>query len=670
MRHSSRASVALGALVVSTWSGIAAAATIEAPLLHPSFETAGVIVKLTGASGDESLALAIKGPGDADFRAAHPFTSFEPHAFATSLFGLTPDTDYQLRVTLTDPDGTPAMREVTLHTRAERAAPTPLRVRWVGPGGVDSAAAGATRETPYATPTYALAHALAGDEIRVLAGTYGSVDADGVHGTDAAPIVLRADDPNALPVIDGGGSGHALMLKDSSFVVIEGFEIRNGGNDQSGQGVYFRASSHLTVRRCFVHDNGHDNVLVSKSAEFSGGVLLGGFHLIEDNEIADLEQDACQGASNTACARQTYYGIKQDNNPGAGTVIRRNRVHGHTDNASPCGDEDTGHDLADGQPVLALLGSGPWTNHDLEIYDNTFERARDDGLELDGICVNARIYRNVVRDAQNAFSAAPALPGPYFLLRNVATGNMLEGFFKLNTSANSNVATRHVFVYQNTFVRETPGALLNLWFAVEGEHNVPIHDVVWRNNVLSAPAGGALMTAFNHGAEQPSFDGDVWFSTDTTKLFSWWNGTANDRYDTFAAWQSGAQQDAHGAFGDPGLDATLRPSATSLVVDRAVPLPGINDGFVGAAADVGAFEFGAPDLSSSSSGGSSGSSGAGGSGSGDGASSGVAGSSGAVNADADGAGDGGCGCRATHVQSAWPWALLGVAALAARRRRA
>ena len=478
-KHLVAAAAFLGTASLATSASAAGLGTV---FLQPSFETAGVIVTLTGDDGNETVRVDVKGPGDGDFRPAHATTRFEPHAVATSLFELQSNADYMVRITLTDPDGTTgaATQELPLHTRV-LAAPAPLRVRWVGPAGHDDDSAGATKDAPWLTPGYALAHAQPGDEIRVLAGTYGPVSAS-VHATEAAPIVLRADDVNVKPVIDGGGAGSALAIDDSSWLVVDGFEVRNGGGDADGHGVYLRASSHVTVRHSYVHDNGHDDFLLSKGAQFSGGALLGGFYLIEDNEIADVDQDSCEGGSNTACPRQTYYGIKQDNNPGAGTVVRRNYIHGHDDNMSPCGDEDVGRDLADGQPVLALVGGGgTWTNHDLEIYDNRIENARDDGIEVDGICVNARIYRNSIVSAQNAFSAAPALPGPYFFVRNQATGTIGEAFFKINTSGNSAVPTRNVFVYHNTFVRGTPGTVLNLWFAVEGDHNVPIHDLVFRN---------------------------------------------------------------------------------------------------------------------------------------------------------------------------------------------
>ena len=85
--------------------GVALAAGISDVHVQGSYETGGVIVTLSGASGNESATLEVKGPGDADFKPAHPFVRYDEENLASSLFSLAPGSDYQVRVTLTDPDG-------------------------------------------------------------------------------------------------------------------------------------------------------------------------------------------------------------------------------------------------------------------------------------------------------------------------------------------------------------------------------------------------------------------------------------------------------------------------------------------------------------------------------------------------------------------------------------
>jgi hypothetical protein len=80
-----------------------------------------------------------------------------------------------------------------------------------------------------------------------------------------------------------------------------------------------------------------------------------------------------------------------------------------------------------------------------------------------------------------------------------------------------------------------------------------------------------------------------------------WNGNSGDlvrwddtRYDTLAAFTAATNQEAHGLSADPGFtdaaggDYSLDPA--SALVDAGVVIPGINDDYVGAAPDIGAYE--------------------------------------------------------------------------------
>jgi hypothetical protein len=592
-----------GGLAATLFCSTALAATIQNVHTHGSFETAGVIVTLTGDDGDESLLLEVKGPQDADFYQVHDFVRYDQHGFASSLFDLQLGTSYDLRITLFDPDGIVGTNPVTaqVRTRAEFSLPSPARVLYVSPGGRDTASAGFTRADPYATIGYALTQAQGGDEIKVLPGQYGAVSVSALRPAAESPIVVRADDATNRPVIDGSGAGTALNVQNSANLVFDGLEIRNGGGDGSGVGVRLNASAGIVVQNSYIHDNGRHNVLVTRGSSYPGGATSGGYHLIQDNVIADTAFTACSNSSNSACPGQTYYGIQQDNNPGAGTVVRRNTIYGHVDNTHVCGNEAEGRDLAENVNVLAITG-GTWTNHNLDFYDNYLYASRDDHIELDGICVNARVFRNTfgnasntAQDAQNAFSISPAMPGPYFVLRNLITGNWGEAAIKMNTGGNGSIPIRNIYFYHNTVARSNNGTLLNLWYAVPGDHNVPVKNIRFRNNVFWAKSGGNAMNCNNRGVEHPAFNYDLWYTTTTGNVFCWWDGSTTRTYSTFAQFQAGTGQELQGLFTDPGLGSDLRPSSIqSGVVDRGVRIPGINDRYAGSAPDLGAYEVGDP----------------------------------------------------------------------------
>src|SRR5690606_23357284 len=169
-----------------------------------------------------------------------------------------------------------------------------------------------------------------------------------------------------------------------------------------------------------------------------------------------------------------------------------------------------------------------------------------DDLELDGICVNAKVYGNLLRDAENPISMAPALPGPYFVLRNVIRGAWGQAAIKMNTNGYPESLIRNLFFYHNTIFREDNGTLLHLWYDFPGEHSVPLENVKFLNNVFVANAGGRLIDSFNRGASHPSFDYDLWFTTDTDAIFTWWNGATTDRYSDLQGFSQGTGNESSG----------------------------------------------------------------------------------------------------------------------------
>ena len=187
----------------------------------------------------------------------------------------------------------------------------------------------------------------------------------------------------------------------------------------------------------------------------------------------------------------------------------------------------------------------------------------------------------------------------YFFVRNVIQGNG-EASIKFNTAAGpiSSItvpAIRNLFFYHNTIARTNTGTVINLWYAVANDHNVPIKNVVFRNNVIWAMQGGKMTDANTAGVEQPSFDYNLWYTQTTgSTIFEWWDGNQTLGAQTFDEFRQISAQETNGVFGDPGLDSNLAPMpgpGASLAVDNGVPIPGINDGFSGTAPDLGAFEL-------------------------------------------------------------------------------
>src|SRR5262245_12809936 len=96
--------------------------------------------------------------------------------FAGSIFRLAPDTTYEVRITITDPDGGGSEQTVTARTRAVPVA-SPATPRQV---------AVANR----AQLTTALSNAMPGDVITLAAGTYAGSLAISRSGTAQNPIII------------------------------------------------------------------------------------------------------------------------------------------------------------------------------------------------------------------------------------------------------------------------------------------------------------------------------------------------------------------------------------------------------------------------------------------------------------------------------------------------
>src|SRR5262245_22966018 len=84
---------------------------------YDGYETGGVEVKLSTINTSETGKLWINREGE--WVEQHPFVRYDANHLASSLFGLKPETEYKLRVEVTNPGGLAETAETTLKTRPE-----------------------------------------------------------------------------------------------------------------------------------------------------------------------------------------------------------------------------------------------------------------------------------------------------------------------------------------------------------------------------------------------------------------------------------------------------------------------------------------------------------------------------------------------------------------------
>src|SRR2546428_3481929 len=154
-----------------------------------------------------------------------------------------------------------------------------------------------------------------------------------------------------------------------------------------------------------------------------------------------------------------------------------------------------------------------------------------------------------------------------------------------------------MLVYHITFV--SPGLAVNL------QTSATSHHFTIANNLFVGPSPpGPRVADWSAPIDDGSFDHDGWFPDGTFDF------DVAGRWTSFAAMQGAGVLEAHGVLLTPPIFAsglvppasfrtTMAPADTTLdgasnAVDGGAILPNLNDGFTGAAPDLGALEVGCP----------------------------------------------------------------------------
>lgn len=629
----------LVALLAALWSPPSPPARAAASLeLYGTFHAMGVIFTLDAADdpdGDAAAAVEYRATGGGAYRQGFPLSRVAGTRFVGSLFWLEPGTAYDVRVTLSDPDGGPldgATLTAAAATRAEIAIPAADRSYVVSPGGSGTAC---TAAAPCALAE-GLSRATAGDEVVLRGGVYyqGSFELPR-SGTAGAPIVIRgvegetaildgADPAAFVWTHQGGGvyratvgtagthlvtadgqrlfpyqslsnlealsrdgtpgffadgtslyvhlagdanpNGAAMVVSrfetaftvEQDYVYFSNLTFRHYGQSDYPKAIYFNNASHNLVQGSTFAAN--DLGIGIKRASHG--------NVIQDNEfydtIFDWPWDAIKDVGGLEDGGIAFY----DPVDGRGNVIRRNVFHDDFDGFGAC-----------------PASSAAITN-ETDVYENTIYNMGDDGVETDGRCSNVRLWGNTFHDVLMGISLAPVYDGPVYAVRNliyrtgVGNNDYSGSPFKFNSGYDT---SGPMILLHNTADAALPGNN-GLYIKAPGSWDL----IYARNNVWA----GTEFAVENYNAAQPAdLDHDDLWNGGSGDLVRW-DGT---RYATLAAFTAATGQESHGLSVAPGFvdaangDYTL--ASDSPLVDAGVAIPGINDDYVGAEPDVGAFEL-------------------------------------------------------------------------------
>jgi hypothetical protein len=547
------------------------------PVAEPAtFHSLGVRWPVQGdANADAAIDVRYRRRGETAWRQGLPLFRTDPESvseenqvaggwlFAGSIVDLVPDTEYEVALTLTDPDGGGMQRTLTMRTRAEPREPAGMRVRHVVPTGTGGGGPGTGAPgDPFRGLRAAQAAAAPGDLFLLHAGVY----AEGTwtidrHGTAERPIIYRgAGDGEAI--LDGGGGERLVSANDVQHVWLEGLTLRRANFLFVGH-----SGSYFVIRHCRLE------VVNTGITAINGGYDESRGFVITDNVI--------QGPTTWPRSQ----GIEDINGvivTGAGHVIAYNRMS----------------NLGDG-----VHGSQYGRLSASDIYNNDIEASTDDGIEGDYADTNVRIFRNRITSAFSGISAQPSNGGPLYIFRN-AIYNVLYSPFKLHND------TSGVLILHNTSVRSGIP-----WHIEPGGETV--NDVVTRNNLFIGTSGPALrstghMIRCDFDSDGYGGAGDPGSLLAVLNVFAEWNGEmygtpesarrSGELYRRRGAVLVAARGNFASGLGAPGNPSRRFPAAgtdfrldpASRAVDAGVVLPNFNDGFTGKAPDLGCCELGEP----------------------------------------------------------------------------
>ncbi len=565
--------------------------------------------------------------GERVFREREHLDYTVPDGFAGSILNLQPGTEYECRFKMSDPDGIKGIANhvVKVKTRSEPHAYTAGRTLHVYPPDFDG-----PREEPSFTGILQAYYGAglgdwsvvweqrieAGDNLLMHAGLYrverlDYVDPmmtpfDGImsltlKGTPEKPITIKSAGDGEV-IIDGDNNHRLFDVMASTYHIFEGLTFRNTDIAIFAGQKEVAGAVGLTVKNCRF-----ENVGAAVWTEYAGSSDF----YIADNLIIGRDDRfrliGWGGRSRTPDKKSwpeplykshrmvSYYGIKVY---GPGHVIAHNAIAYFHD--------------AIGISTYGTPESDPDRRaSSIDIYGNDLHLMNDDFVETDGGVHNVRVFNNrAVNAAMGGFSSQPVFGGPIYFYRNIAY-NLPHGVpFKFSSKPAG------LFVFNNTLISEQV-------------RTDPYSNTHYRNNLFLAsdrPGRGIMSWANatspfstdyngyrpNHGVKNQY----TWLAP--TKGSTMYQPKPEDwkNFETLAAFKAATGQEAHGleidydifenleapknvkdmyvVYHAMDLNFQLKPSSNA--VDAGVIIPTVNDDFAGKAPDLGAVEYGKPEM--------------------------------------------------------------------------
>ena len=337
---------------------------------------------------------------------------------AGSMLFLNPDTPYEIRLTLTDPDGGADQQTVVVATRPVPVMPAAGRSFHVvpGSGGGD----GSASESVQGRSRPARSFAQPGD----TSSSTPEITADASRSPSPAPRLATSCGSRA-------GDGEALFAGidvSASYVWLEGLTLR----DQPFALMSKNAPTGVVISRCSFFNN-HYSIYLQRG---------GSNWYIADNTIVGDTPYTTESLDGEGIELNGY------SVDSFGHVVAHNSIS----------------NTADG------ISNG---TYNIDVFGNDIFDTSDDGFEGDPGGVNIRVWGNRIHNAaHNGISYQPQNGSPWYIIRNQLVGFM-EAPFKFRTTDRS-VIVHNTIVMWGKMICCNDAHLLrsivrnNLWVSVAG----------------------------------------------------------------------------------------------------------------------------------------------------------------------------------------------------------
>jgi hypothetical protein len=575
------------------------------------------------------VATAPSGRGGRGVMMMRPLLLYEvPNLFSGSVFGLTPDTSYEVRVTMTDPDGVQgaAVQTARFRTRKEPVArraggnvyhvyPWDHRGERIEPSftGLMAAYFREARHADWAT--VGPIRVEPGDTILVHAGVYrdhrehyGSgtegrteprlaTPFDGTYyltadGTPEAPITIMAAGDGEV-VFDGGGNAVLFNMMGGDHHHFDGITVRN------------TEVAFLTGIKRIAGADGF--TLTNSKVEDVGRGVHGDWAGSDDFYIADNvfvgrhDRDALMGWSEGWRNRPGF--PEEISGPGGSEFAVKVYGRGHV---IAYNDVRHFHDGIDVATYGAPESDESLLPQSIDIYGNFLNAFADNCIEADGGARNIRVFANACfNSVGGAYSMQTIYGGPAYFIRNTMVGGV-------DQAAKLSITPAGVLLLNNTFVGDdhdmSAGSNIHL-----------VNNVFVSHGGQGSKRGFGLVTYTNYSRS----DHNAFYIAAAIESPFNWSSPPGDRaadyerepvartFGSLRDYADGTGQDAHSVMFDPASferftmpdDADmsrmyspdaydLRLRRGSAAIDAGQALPNVTDGHRGAAPDIGAYEYG------------------------------------------------------------------------------